>query len=411
LLANLICLDLDDKLKGLAVVHGNAYTRYADDLTFSGEESLPSRIEVSSILNEEGFRLSETKFFQTRRGQSHFVTGLSVSDHARPHVPRAVKRRLRQEVYYSGRFGLSEHIGRAGYLSYASGINKIDGYLKYLCGVERELGAKLNIKWKATLDREKKRPTFVSHPETPVRKVILFFDESLIESNDGPVFILGCIAVENIDLVREATQQLLRNYEADAFFVGRKKVLAKKGLHFADVTKEVRQNFVKVIANLPIRAFISYDLLSNYPDYSTAFTGLLHSLLTDRFVYYDRADLQLVYEQNSAISIEAVKKVTLFSYYGLKVQSSRRPLSLPEVVIGKKREEPCLSVVDCVLGVFGEYVKEWGDSQKGEAERAQASFERLRDQYRLIIANPTKQFFTRKFPFKGWVSGSPKKTA
>jgi hypothetical protein len=130
---------------------------------------------------------------------------------------------------------------------------------------------------------------------------------------------------------------------------------------------------------------------------------LLYSLLEDRFVYYDRADLQLVYEQNPTISNDTVKDVTLLTYYGLKVRSSRRPLSMPKVLTGKKREEPCLSVVDFLLGVFGDYVAD-------PNERQQGSFERLRDQYRLIIAKPTGEFFTRKTPFKGWAGGTPKKT-
>jgi RNA-directed DNA polymerase len=403
LLANLICLEMDDKFSELAQAHKCVYTRYADDLTFSGQGSLPAQIDISSILSEEGFRLSARKFYRTKRGQSHFVTGLSISDHASPHVPRAFKRRLRQEVYYSARFGIEDHLKRAGYGNYRSGINKIDGSLKYLCGIERMLGSKLNAKWKTVLEREKKRPTYVSRPETPLRHVVLFFDESEIDSKDGKVLALGCVAVEDVDTVRQATEQLLRRYEADPFFVGRKKILAKKGLHFTDLTEEVRQDYIKVITNLPIRAFISYDLLSNYPDYKSAFTMLLYSLLEDRFVYYDRADLQLVYEQNPTVSNDAVKDVTLLTYYGLKIRSSRRPLSMPKVVTGKKREEPCLSVVDFLLGVFGDYVAD-------PNERQQGSFERLRDQYRLIIAIPTGEFFTSKMPFKGWAGGSPKKT-
>jgi RNA-directed DNA polymerase len=400
LLANLICLDLDDKLKQLASDHQCVYSRYADDLTFSGQGSLPSRVEVSTILNEEGFSLSDRKFYRTKRGQSHFVTGLSVSDPTCPHAPRRFKKRLRQELYYSERFGLREHIGRAGYLSYASGVNKIDGSLKYLFGVDRTLGAKLLSRWKTILESEKKRPTYVSRPEIAVRKVTLFFDEAEIDSSDGLVLAIGCVAVEDVDAVRKASEELLRYYEADPFFVGRKKVLQKKGLHFTDLTQEVRQHYLRVIATLPIRVFVAYDLLANHPNYETAYIELLHTLIGERFIYYDRADVQLVYEENAAISNEEFKRVALLSYYELKMISSRRPLAAPKVAIGKKREEPCLSVVDFMLGVFGDYAVD-------PDERQQGSFERVRDQYRLIISKPTGQFFTRKNPFSSWPNGSP----
>jgi len=403
LLANLICLDLDDKMRALATSRNCNYTRYADDLTFSGNAELPTRIEVSSILTEEGFRLSERKFYSTKKGQSHFVTGLSVSDSARPHVPRHFKRRLRQEVYYSKRFGLQEHIGRRPYLSYASGINILDGSLKYIFGVEPEVGSKLIAEWRGVLESEKKRPTYISRPELPIRRVALFFDESEFDTNDGRVFAIGCVAIEDVDRVRKATDELLRYYEADPFFVGRKKVLAKKGLHFTDLTDEVRQHFIRVIADLPVRAFIAYDLLSNYSDYEEAYVRLLHALLRDRFIYYDRAELQVIHEQNSAISAEAVKRVALLTYYELKMLSSRRPHASPKISIGKKREEPCLSVVDFLLGVFADYAV-------APDERKSASFERLRDQFRLIISVPTKQFFTRKHPFTPWPDGKPMKS-
>lgn len=39
--------------------------------------------------------------------------GVHVSDYERPHVPRRYKQRLRQDLYYSERFGLKEHLERA----------------------------------------------------------------------------------------------------------------------------------------------------------------------------------------------------------------------------------------------------------------------------------------------------------
>lgn len=110
LLANLVCLDLDDKLEGLAKKYDCFYTRYADDITISGN-ILPDKLEIMHILEEEGFRLSERKFRITKPGQAHYVTGLSVTDF-RPRAPKKMKRRLRQELYYCKKFGIKEHIDR-----------------------------------------------------------------------------------------------------------------------------------------------------------------------------------------------------------------------------------------------------------------------------------------------------------
>lgn len=79
LLANLVCLDLDDKFVALSAQYDCHYTRYADDITISGK-AVPPKQEVEKILEEEGFLLSQRKFRITKTGQSHFVTGLSVTD-------------------------------------------------------------------------------------------------------------------------------------------------------------------------------------------------------------------------------------------------------------------------------------------------------------------------------------------
>jgi len=65
-LADLVTFTLDRRLSGLAAAFGARYTRYADDLTFSGGRSLHaarSRFTeaVDTIVRDEGFRLNERK--------------------------------------------------------------------------------------------------------------------------------------------------------------------------------------------------------------------------------------------------------------------------------------------------------------------------------------------------------------
>jgi hypothetical protein len=65
-LANLCGYRLDCRLAGLAKVVGAHYTRYADDLAFSGDESFARRVErfsihVAAILLEEGFAVHHRK--------------------------------------------------------------------------------------------------------------------------------------------------------------------------------------------------------------------------------------------------------------------------------------------------------------------------------------------------------------
>jgi RNA-directed DNA polymerase len=82
-LCNAICLRLDRRLAGLARKYGCAYTRYADDLTFSGDslEDLQAiRRLARRICRDEGFTVHPRKTRLQRRGQRQTVTGVVVND-------------------------------------------------------------------------------------------------------------------------------------------------------------------------------------------------------------------------------------------------------------------------------------------------------------------------------------------
>lgn len=90
-LANLCAFGLDLRLSGLAERFGARYSRYADDLVFSGPAALGARFRVlqawvDAIARAEGFALHPAK---TRRMPAHRrqrVTGLVVNE--KPNLPR-----------------------------------------------------------------------------------------------------------------------------------------------------------------------------------------------------------------------------------------------------------------------------------------------------------------------------------
>ncbi len=98
MLANLICRRLDARLYGLAVKHGFAYTRYADDLIFSGPDRLVGFLPiVRKIVEDEGFRPAEEKTRVMRSGSRQKVLGLNVN--TRVSVPKRVRRLVRAMVH------------------------------------------------------------------------------------------------------------------------------------------------------------------------------------------------------------------------------------------------------------------------------------------------------------------------
>ncbi len=90
-LANLCAFRLDVRLQKLAAAMGARYSRYADDLVFSGGRELERALDrfhvlVAAIALEEGFNVNTRKTRLMRQGVRQQVTGVVVN--ARPNIPR-----------------------------------------------------------------------------------------------------------------------------------------------------------------------------------------------------------------------------------------------------------------------------------------------------------------------------------
>jgi hypothetical protein len=82
----------------VAAKWGITYSRYADDLTFSGEGKVHGILPfVRRVLAEEGYAIAEQKVNLFRRGRRQVVTGLVVNE--KPNLPRRIRRRLRAAVH------------------------------------------------------------------------------------------------------------------------------------------------------------------------------------------------------------------------------------------------------------------------------------------------------------------------
>lgn len=101
-LANLCAFRLDLRLEGLAWVFGATYTRYADDLVFSGPASLRSqftalRVWVGGIAADEGFTLHPRKVRCMPQHRQQRVTGVVVNQKA--NAPREDFDRLKAVLH------------------------------------------------------------------------------------------------------------------------------------------------------------------------------------------------------------------------------------------------------------------------------------------------------------------------
>lgn len=117
-LANLIAWKLDARLLGLAQKSPStwAYTRYADDLTFSSNDS-DAKVGwllggVQTIASGEGFRINEKKTKIMRAPSRRIVTGLVVDNDIR--LSRRDLRNLRAFLHRCDKDGLTQVSGEIG---------------------------------------------------------------------------------------------------------------------------------------------------------------------------------------------------------------------------------------------------------------------------------------------------------
>lgn len=99
-LCNAVAKKLDQRLGGLARSIGWSYSRYADDLTFSGDDAekigLLLRL-VAQIAEEEGFRLNARKTRVMRAGRAQHVTGVTVNETLG--LSRKERRKMRAAIH------------------------------------------------------------------------------------------------------------------------------------------------------------------------------------------------------------------------------------------------------------------------------------------------------------------------
>jgi RNA-directed DNA polymerase len=133
-LANFCAYRLDCRLAGLAKSAGAEYTRYADDLAFSGGEAFERRVErfsthVAAILIEEGFTVHHRKTRIMRQGVRQHLAGLVTNQLA--NVMRADFDRLKATLTNCVRLG-PESQNRDAHASFRSHLEGRVGFVEMI---------------------------------------------------------------------------------------------------------------------------------------------------------------------------------------------------------------------------------------------------------------------------------------
>lgn len=117
ILSNMICAKMDKELSQLARKYDCNYTRYADDITFSTEDSFSTAIvkfntdgqlevgdELGEIISTNSFEINRDKVTLRNKDRRQIVTGLVINKF--PNVRREYVRKIRAMLHAWEKFGL-----------------------------------------------------------------------------------------------------------------------------------------------------------------------------------------------------------------------------------------------------------------------------------------------------------------
>lgn len=112
-ITNIIMYDFDEKVGAFCNEKSIAYTRYCDDMTFSGDFDEREVIDFVKVeLYKLGLFLKNRKTVVVPASKRQTVTGIVVNE--KINITKEYKKKIRQEMYYMQKFGLDEHLNKLG---------------------------------------------------------------------------------------------------------------------------------------------------------------------------------------------------------------------------------------------------------------------------------------------------------
>lgn len=126
-ISNIIMRDFDEIIGKWCVKNNINYTRYSDDLTFSGN-IIPKEVikKVSQELSRCHLKLNKKKICIVKWHQQQRITGIVVNEKLQ--VPKKYRHKIRQEMYYIKKYGLKKHLHNISY------SKSLETYIKSLSG-------------------------------------------------------------------------------------------------------------------------------------------------------------------------------------------------------------------------------------------------------------------------------------
>lgn len=135
-ISNLVMRDFDEELGEFCNKLNVSYTRYSDDMTFSGNFNPTDIIKkINQLLKNTNLNLNKDKIHIIRKNNKQLVTGIVVNK--KLSVDINYRKKIRQEIYYIKKYGLNSHLKHINYLqSKETYLNNLYGRILYVLQID-----------------------------------------------------------------------------------------------------------------------------------------------------------------------------------------------------------------------------------------------------------------------------------
>lgn len=118
MISNMVMVPLDRKIQSICDYQNFTYTRYADDITISSNTPIEKGFLdiLSNLITQYNMSINVEKTHFYGPNTKKIITGISISS-GEAKLPRATKRKIRQEINMIRKFGLLSHMEKTGQMS------------------------------------------------------------------------------------------------------------------------------------------------------------------------------------------------------------------------------------------------------------------------------------------------------
>lgn len=236
ILTNIICYQLDRRLSGLAKRFNLNYTRYADDITFSGDynifqEESEFTKEFIRIIEDQHFVINQKKTRLQKRRERQEVTGLVVNE--KVNIAKEYSRDLRNLLYIWQKYGYEQayakffvrYLDTNAYKSRKGGMPKMESvvsgrllYLRMVLGADSSLYQKLSEAFTQLCPEQGKIPenNITYRASYKLNEFESLFNTNITFKNKSSIYVSGKSKTKAICTINGIEHQISVNIRCDS---------------------------------------------------------------------------------------------------------------------------------------------------------------------------------------------------